>query len=69
METKRGTSAPPYLYYTLGQLELLKLRADLEKQQGSQFTLQQFHDTFLRQGFPPIAIVRRAMLGNDSPTL
>jgi uncharacterized protein (DUF885 family) len=69
VETKRGTSDPTYLYYTLGKLEILKLRADLEKQQGSGFSLQQFHDTFLRQGFPPIAIVRRAMLGNDSPTL
>ena len=36
---------------------------------GSQFSLQEFHDRFLKQGFPPIKIVRKAMLGNDSPTL
>ncbi len=36
---------------------------------GSAFTLQEFHDSFLKQGFPPIKIVRRAMLGNDSPVL
>ncbi len=69
VETKRGTSDPTYLYYTLGKLEILKLRADVEKKQGKDFSLQKFHDDFLRQGFPPIAIVRRAMLGNDSPAL
>ena len=69
VETKRGTSDPTYLYYTLGKLEILKLRADVMKQQGAVFSLQKFHDEFLRQGTPPIAIVRRAMLGNDSPAL
>jgi hypothetical protein len=28
-----------------------------------------FIDDFHRQGFPPIKIVREAMLGDDSPTL
>jgi uncharacterized protein (DUF885 family) len=69
VETKRGTSDPTYLYYTLGKLEILKLRADVEKKQGKDFSLQKFHDAFLRQGFPPIAIIRRAMLGDDSPAL
>lgn len=69
-ETKRGTSDPTYMYYTLGKLEILKLRADYEKKVGAKnFNLEQFHDEFLRQGFPPIKIVRRAMLGDDSPTL
>jgi uncharacterized protein (DUF885 family) len=69
VETKRGSSDPTYLYYTLGKLEILKLRADVEKKQGKNFALQKFHDEFLRQGFPPIAIIRRAMLGDDSPAL
>lgn len=68
-ETKRGTSDPTYLYYTLGKLQILKLRADYKKMKGSQFSLEQFHNAFLQQGFPPIKIVRHAMLGNDSPTL
>jgi uncharacterized protein (DUF885 family) len=68
-ETKRGTSDPTYLYYTLGKLQIMKLRADLQAKQGAAFSLQQFHDTFLQQGFPPLKIVRRAMLGDDSPTL
>ncbi len=68
-ETKRGTSDPTYLYYTLGKLQILKLREDYRKLKGAQFSLQEFHDNFMKQGFPPIKIVRRALLGNDSPTL
>lgn len=69
VETKRGAGDPTYLYYTLGKLEILKLRADVEKREGAAFSLEKFHDDFLRQGFPPIKIVREAMLGDDSPTL
>jgi uncharacterized protein (DUF885 family) len=69
VETKRGTSDATYLYYTLGKLEIMKLRADLRKKQGKAFSLQKFHDAFLSQGYPPIKIVRQAMLGDDSPTL
>jgi hypothetical protein len=69
VETKRGTGDPTYLYYTLGKLEILKLREDVKKKQGATFSLEQFHNNFMRQGFPPIKIVRRAMLGDDSPTL
>jgi len=68
-ETKRGTSNPTYLYYTLGKLEILKLREDYRKLKGPKFSLQEFHDNFVKQGFPPIKIVRKAMLGNDSPVL
>jgi uncharacterized protein (DUF885 family) len=68
-EAKRGASDPTYLYYTLGKLQILKLREDYRQQQGARFSLQEFHDKFMRQGFPPIKIVRRAILGNDSPTL
>ena len=69
VEAKRGTSDPTYLYYTLGKLEIMKLRADMRKKQGAAFSLQQFHDAFLAQGFPPIQIVRQTMLGDDSPAL
>jgi len=69
VETKRGTSDATYLYYTLGKLQILKLREDYRKKLGSRFSLQEFHDNFLKQGFPPIKIVRQAMLGDDSPTL
>jgi uncharacterized protein (DUF885 family) len=69
VETRRGTSDPTYLYYTLGKLEIMKLREDMRNKQGAAFSLQAFHDAFLSQGFPPIKIVRQAMLGDDSPTL
>lgn len=69
VEAKRGAGDPTYLYYTLGKLEIMKLRADLMKKQGSGFSLQRFHDEFLSQGFPPIKVIRQAMLGDDSPTL
>jgi len=68
-ETKRGTSDPTYLYYTLGKLEILKLREDYRKARGKAFTLEEFHNKFLSQGMPPIKLVRKAMLGNDSPVL
>jgi len=69
METKRGTADATYLYYNLGKLQILKLRADLMKKQGAAFSLQRFHDDFLRQGPVPIKIIRKAMLHDDSPTL
>ena len=68
-ETKRGTSDPTYLYCTLGKLEILKLREDYKKMRGSAYTLEEFHNNFLKQGMPPIKIVRKKMLGNDSPVL
>jgi uncharacterized protein (DUF885 family) len=69
VETKRATSDPTYLYYTLGKLQILKLRADLQAREGSQFRLRDFHDAFMSQGFPPIKLVRQALLQDDSPTL
>ena len=69
METKRGTSDATYLYYTLGKLEILKLRADLQAKQGTSFNLQRFHDDLMRQGPAPLKVIRKAMLHNDSPVL
>ena len=69
VETKRGTGDPTYLYYTLGKLEIMKLREDVKAKQGAAFNLQSFHDEFMRQGFAPIKVIRKAMLGNDSPVL
>jgi uncharacterized protein (DUF885 family) len=69
VEAKRGTSDPTYLVYTLGKLQIMKLREDCRKLQGDEFVLQKFHDRFMQQGSIPLKIIRRAMLGNDSPTL
>lgn len=68
-ESKRGTSDPTYLYYTLGKLQILKLREDYKAMKGEKFSLKEFHDEFMRQGAVPVKIIRKAMIGNDSPTL
>ncbi|MGN6517046.1 MAG: DUF885 domain-containing protein, partial [Rhizomicrobium sp.] len=57
-EAKRGTSDPGYYSYTLGKLEILKLRADAMKQQGTKFNLTKFHDQFMNSGLVPVSIIR-----------
>jgi uncharacterized protein (DUF885 family) len=69
VETKRGTGDPTYLYYTLGKLEIMKLREDYKKKVGAAYTIGGFHDAFMKQGFAPIKVIRKAMLGSDSPVL
>ncbi|WP_213807409.1 DUF885 domain-containing protein [Granulicella sp. dw_53] len=69
VETKRGTADATYLYYTLGKLEIMKLREDLKAKQGTAFNLQNFHDSFMRQGPAPLKIIRKVMLHDDSPVL
>jgi uncharacterized protein (DUF885 family) len=68
-ESKRGTSDPTYLYYTLGKLQILKLREDYKAMKGDKFSLQEFHNMFMRQGAVPVKIIRKTMLENDTPTL
>lgn len=69
-ESRRGTYNPTYLYYTLGKLQIYKLRADVQKARGKEFNLQAFHDEFVRQGGLPIKLIRRIMLpGDQGPTL
>ncbi len=38
-EAKRGTSDPTYLVYTLGKLEIMKLRDDYKASKGSKYSL------------------------------
>ena len=68
-EARRGTSDPGYYSYTLGKLEILKLRADAQKQEGNDFSLAKFHDHFLSAALVPIAVIRREILGKDGPVL
>lgn len=69
VEARRGTSDPTYLVYTLGKLQIMKLREDYQKLRGEKFSLLEFHNRFMDQGAIPLRLIRRAMLGNDSPTL
>jgi uncharacterized protein (DUF885 family) len=58
-ESRRGAFNPTYLYYTLGKLEIQKLRDEYMQKKGA--TLQQFHDAFVAQGGLPIPLVRRIL--------
>ncbi len=60
-EAKRGTNDPGYYSYTLGKLEILKLRADAEKKDGANFNHTKFHDQFMNTGLVPVSIIRREM--------
>jgi hypothetical protein len=64
-EARRGAYNPTYLYYTLGKLQIYKLREDYRKARGSSYTLQGFHDEFVRQGSIPIKVIRRILLPGD----
>ena len=61
-EAMRGTFDPGYLYYTLGKLEILKLRRDWRRQEGAAYSLLRFHQELLRHGAPPIRLLRERML-------
>ena len=63
-EAIRGAYDPEYLYYTVGKMQILKLREDYRLQEGSRFSLQRFHDEMLRHGAPPIRLLREIMLKN-----
>ncbi len=63
-EARRGTLDPTYLVYTLGKMEILKLRDEWRQQLGDSFRLGEFHDRLLSYGMPPVKILRMAMLGD-----
>jgi uncharacterized protein (DUF885 family) len=65
-EAVRGTFDPEYLYYTMGKLQILKLREDYRKQEGDKFSLQKFHDEMLRHGAPPIRLLREVLLKDQA---
>src|ERR1700730_15292734 len=66
IEAMRGTFDPGYLNYTLGKLQILKLRDDYKAQQGAEFSLQKFHNELLNHGMPPIRLLREIMLKDKS---
>ncbi len=61
-EAMRGTFDPGYFNYTLGKLQILKLRDDYKAQEGESFSLQKFHNEILNHGMPPIRLLREIML-------
>ena len=65
-EAIRGTFDPGYLNYTLGKLQILKLRDDYKAQEGDEFSLQKFHNDLLNHGMPPIRLLREIMLKDQT---
>jgi len=62
-EARRGTADATYGYYTMGKLMILKLRDDYKARMGAQYSLQNFHDSFIKLGPLPLPLIRKAMLG------
>ncbi|MGH8094632.1 MAG: DUF885 domain-containing protein [Chthoniobacterales bacterium] len=65
-EAMRGTFDPGYLNYTLGKLQILKLRDDYKAQEGAKFSLEKFQNEVLDHGMPPIRLLREMMLTDKS---
>jgi uncharacterized protein (DUF885 family) len=61
-EARRGTFDPGYANYTLGKLMILKLRKDYQAQEGGRYSLEKFHNEFLRHGTPPVPLLRELLL-------
>jgi len=78
-QAARGTYDPGYLNYTLGKLMIRKLRTDWVSRRpavagaapdpSGQALWHEFHDRFLSFGGPPIPLVRREMLEDESSPL
>jgi uncharacterized protein (DUF885 family) len=69
-EARRGAYNPTYLYYTLGKLQIYKLREDYRRAKGKDYQLERFHNEFVKQGGIPIKLIRRILLpGDKGPTL
>jgi len=65
-EAMRGTFDPGYLNYTLGKLQILRLRDDYKAQESANFSAQKFHNELLNHGMPPIRLLRELMLKDKS---
>ncbi|WP_437528364.1 DUF885 domain-containing protein [Sorangium sp. So ce726] len=58
----RATFDPGYFAYTLGKLQILKLREEAKAALGPAFSLRRFHDVLLSHGSPPLPLVRERVL-------
>lgn len=65
-EALRGTFDPGYLFYTVGKLQILKLRDDYSKQEGANFSLKSFHDQLMDNGMPPVRLLREVLLKDQN---
>lgn len=68
-EAYRAAFDPTYIVYTLGALQIRKLRDDVARAEGPSFDLARFHARILSQGALPVALLRRMLLHDSGPTL
>jgi uncharacterized protein (DUF885 family) len=55
------TYAGQALAYKIGQLELLRLRAEARERQADRFDIKRFHDVVLGQGALPLPVLRQVV--------
>jgi uncharacterized protein (DUF885 family) len=68
-EAYRAAFDPLYVVYTIGAMQIRKLRDDLRAKEGAAFDLARFHERILSQGALPVALLRRILLEDGGPTL
>jgi len=68
-EAFRAAFDPLYIVYTVGALQIRKLRDDVRVKEGTSFELASFHARILSQGALPVKLLRRLLLSDDGPTL
>lgn len=68
-EAYRAAFDPLYVVYTIGAMQIRKLRDDVRAKEGAKFDLAHFHERILSQGSLPVALLRRILLNDEGPTL
>lgn len=63
-EARRGTYDPTYGRYTLGKLEIRRVRELATDTWRAGYTHRRFHDALLALGMPPIGLLERAVVGD-----
>lgn len=63
-EARRGTYDPTYGRYTLGKLEMHRVRGLAREAWQGGYTHRRFHDAVLALGMPPIGLLERAVVGD-----
>ncbi|HEY3226026.1 MAG TPA: DUF885 domain-containing protein [Planctomycetota bacterium] len=61
-EARRGAADPMYLVYTLGKIEILRLREECRAAWSDAFSLKLFHHRLLATGYPPLKLARKLLL-------
>lgn len=52
--------------YWLGTQSIHRLRAEVARREGAQFSMRRFHDRFLSYGAIPVPLIARLMLGDEA---